>query len=405
MGVVDLKHVFLVEVGHGAKLRHVLLRDALHRGGNKEILLLKPQGLALLVVVVGVKDLGNHLRHGLVLRGLEILALGVKAHIHGLGGFCVPQSQLVGMAGVIPGDFHIAGDGQHRGAPLLHNVEMPVVPKLPQRAAEADLPGLLRLWQQPCGADALPRVGQLHLLALHNFLLKNPQFIADGIPCGGNFQRAHGIQIACGQTAQAAVAKARVRLQLEHISGLKAQMLQRFLQLGQHPQIIRVFLKAPPHQKFKRQIVDLLLLLLAGFPPGFHAPQGHGVPQHQRTGAEHLRLSGFLGGFPKVNHQLAGQRVFQFPCCKCRHLSALSADSSFLSALPFLMAVFLSARFSSSGAFVAGFPAFSGSAAADGFAGSFPCGAFPESFFCGGLPGSFSCSGFPASRDWTGFAG
>ena len=46
----------------------VLACDGLHGGGNEEILLLQPQGLALIVVVLGIEHLGDDVRHGLLLR-------------------------------------------------------------------------------------------------------------------------------------------------------------------------------------------------------------------------------------------------------------------------------------------------------------------------------------------------
>ena len=55
-------------------------------------------------------------------------------------------------------------------------------------------------------------IGQLHLLAIHNLLLEDPQLITDGVPSGGDLQRGHGIQIAGSQPPQASVAKAGVRL-------------------------------------------------------------------------------------------------------------------------------------------------------------------------------------------------
>ena len=78
MGVVDLDDMLLVEVAEGAVLRLVLAADVLHGGGDEEILLLEPEGLALVVVVLGVEDLGDGLGHGLLLGGLQVLAPGER---------------------------------------------------------------------------------------------------------------------------------------------------------------------------------------------------------------------------------------------------------------------------------------------------------------------------------------
>ena len=119
------------------------------------------------------------------------------------------------MVGAVAGDLHVAGDGQHAGVVLVHHMQVPVVPEAAHLAAEVDLLGLLQLGQQPGVAQLHPVVRQLHLLALHDLLLEDAQLIADGIARGRDLQRGHAVQIAGGQTAQAAVAQAGVRLHLE----------------------------------------------------------------------------------------------------------------------------------------------------------------------------------------------
>ena len=116
------------------------------------------------------------------------------------------------MGGLISGHHHVTGAPPVPWWPFVDNVQVPIVPKLPQRAAKTDLLGLLRLWQQPGGTQILPVIRQLYLLPLHNLLLEDPQLITDGVPSGGDLQRGHGIQIAGSQPPQASVAKAGVRL-------------------------------------------------------------------------------------------------------------------------------------------------------------------------------------------------
>ena len=119
------------------------------------------------------------------------------------------------------------GDGQDGGvAHLLGVVDAVLVPLVLHLAAEADLLGLIQLGDEPGIPKAQPVVRLLHLLAVHNFLFKNAQLIADGVAGGGNFQGGHRVQITGRQTAQAAVAQARVRLLLKQVGGGKAQILQ-----------------------------------------------------------------------------------------------------------------------------------------------------------------------------------
>ena len=229
VGVVDLDDVLLVEIFQGAVGLQVTGDDGLHRGGDEEVLLLQAQGLALVVVVLGVEDLGDGLRHGLVLGSLQVLAPGEEGHVHRPGGPGIPQPQSVDVAGTVARHHHVAGDGQHRGGVFVDDMEVAVVPEFPEGAAEVDGLGLVGLGQQPGGAHAFPVVRQLHLLALHDLLLENTQFIADGVAGGRNVQGGHGVQIAGGQTAQTAVAQAGIGLQLEQVGGGEAQTLQSVL--------------------------------------------------------------------------------------------------------------------------------------------------------------------------------
>ena len=213
------------------------------------------------------------------------------------------------MAGAVARHHHVAGDGQHRGGVFVDDMEVAVVPEFPEGAAEVDGLGLVGLGQQPGGAHAFPVVGQLHLLALHDLLLENTQFIADGVAGGRNVQGGHGVQIAGGQTAQAAVAEARVRLQLKNVPGLEAQIFQGLLQLGQDPQVVGVFHQASAHEKFQGQVVDLLFLFDLGLLGGLHAPEGHHIPQHQGAGLHHLLIRGLSRLRAEVQGQLGGQGV------------------------------------------------------------------------------------------------
>ncbi len=82
VGIVDLDNVFLVEVLQRAVGLDMLAGDGLDGGADEEILLLEPQGLALVVVILRIEHLGNGVRHGPLLVGLEILAPVEEGHVH-----------------------------------------------------------------------------------------------------------------------------------------------------------------------------------------------------------------------------------------------------------------------------------------------------------------------------------
>ena len=145
VGVVDLNDVFLMEVGHSLVVLDVLAHNGLHGGGHKEVLLAQAKALALIMVVLRVEDLGDYLRHSLLLAGPQIFALAEQAHVDRLGTLGVPQAQRVGVLGLVTGNGHVAGNSQHAGIILIDNMQVVAVPELPQRTAEVDLLHLVRL--------------------------------------------------------------------------------------------------------------------------------------------------------------------------------------------------------------------------------------------------------------------
>ena len=320
MGIVDLDDVLFVEIRQGAVGLDMLARDGLQGGGHEEILLLQPQGLALVMVVLGIENGADGVGHGPLLVGLQILPLAEQLHVDRLGALGVPQTQGIHMVRVVPGHQHIAGDGQHPGIVLVNHHQVPVVPPGADLAAEMDLLGLLGLGHQPCIAQVQPVVGQLHLLTVHDLLLEDAQLIADGIAGGGNFQSGHAVQIAGGQAAQAAVAETCIRLHVEDVRGGKAQLLHGLGQLGQNAQVVCVFHEAAAHEKLQGHIVHALFLALLGLLLGVHAAHGHNVPQGQGAGLHNLPVGGLLFGAAVVQAQLLLNCLLQGILGIIRHL-------------------------------------------------------------------------------------
>ena len=311
VGVVDLNDVLLVEVLRRAVLLDVLADDGLHGGGDEEILLLQAQGFALVMVVLGVEHLADGIGHGALLRRVEVLALAEELHVDGLGAAGLPQAQGVDVVGVVAGDLHVAGDGQHAGAVLVHHHEVAVIPAGADLAAEVDLLRLLELGQKPRIAQLHPVVGQLHLLSLHDLLLEDAQLVADRIAGGGDLQRGHAVQVAGGQAAQAAVAKARVGLHLEDVGGLEAQVVDGGGQVVQQLQVEGVLHQAAAHEELQGQVVYLALFLVGGVLAGLHATLGHDVAQHHGAGLHHLTVRGLFFGAAVVQAQLLDDGFLQ----------------------------------------------------------------------------------------------
>ena len=180
------------------------------------------------MVVLGIEHLRDGFGHRVLLLCAQILALRKERHVERHGGLRVPEAQRVDMLRAVARDLHVAGDSQHLGLTLGHDMQPPVVPELADRAAEADGLGLLRLGQQPRAAEVLPVVRQLDLLAVDDALAENAELIADGIARGGDVERCHRVEIARGQAAEAAVAETRVGLAFKDVRCAEAQLVERF---------------------------------------------------------------------------------------------------------------------------------------------------------------------------------
>ena len=87
-----------------------------------------------------------------------------------------------------------------------------VAPFLADAAAEMHLNFILFARHKPNIAQLQPVVGELHLPAVHDFLLKNTELIANGKTRAGIVERSQRVHIAGGQPSQAAVAETGIRL-------------------------------------------------------------------------------------------------------------------------------------------------------------------------------------------------
>ena len=312
-----------MEVLEGTVLLDVLAGDGLNGGGHEEILLLQPQGLALVVVVLGVEHLTDGVGHGALLGGVEVLALAEELHIDGLGAAGLPQTQGVHMVGVVAGDLHIAGDGQHTGVVLMDHHQVVVVPAGADLTAEADLLGLLQLGQQPRVAQLHPVVGKLHLLALHDLLLENAQLIADGVARRRDLQGGHAVQIAGGQAAQTAVAQARIGLLLIDGVDLDVGISQHALGNLVQAKVEQAGAQAAAHQELHAEVVDLLLALAQDLGLELLLTVGHDLAGDHGQAAVDLVSGGGVDGDVALTHQLVLEQLLKFTLCVFQNRSLL----------------------------------------------------------------------------------
>ena len=198
-------------------VRAVLLlkgvEQAVDAGRNKQVLLLQAQQATVLAGVVGVEDGADGLGLGALGIGQGIVAAveGLQVKVL-LDRLCGPDAQLVdGLAGIAHnGD--VIWDGQdvlrvHRAVE-----RAAVLLKALDAATELDGHGLVLTTDLPGIAVGEPLVGGLDLAAVDDLLLKQAVAVTHAVAVAGNALGCHGIQEACGQTAQATVAQRRIGL-------------------------------------------------------------------------------------------------------------------------------------------------------------------------------------------------
>ena len=228
VGVVYLHCVVLGERLDIAPLADVLAHNVLRGRGDKEVLLLETQDLALDVLIGRVENFGYDLGHSALLHALDIFALGEEVHVERVGAFRIPQAQGVYLVSTVTRDEHVARDGDDGGITGVFGVIVPhVVPVRGDVPAEADLDGVLPTGDEPALGRGTPVVGDLGLAAVFKLLAENSQLVADGIARALVAAGGHAVHIAGGETAKTAVAETRVRLGLEDVGRIAAKILKR----------------------------------------------------------------------------------------------------------------------------------------------------------------------------------
>ena len=302
VGVVDLDDVVLGEAAHVAPLGDVLAQDVLGAGGDEEILLLEAQGLALDMIVGGIEHLGDDLGHRALLHALDVLALGEEVHIQGVGAVRLPEAQGVDALAVVAGDQHVARHGGDGGiAGVLGVIAAGVVPDGRDLAAEAHLHRVLIAGAEPALHRAAPVVGHLGLPAAGELLLEDAELIAERVARGLHAERGQAVHIAGGQTAEAAVAEARVGLGLENIHCAAAHVRQRAGNGVGNAQVEGVLHQAAAHEELHGHVMDFFLAALRILR---YQQAAHDLADHNGGRLEDLVVGGRGAGDGEMGAQL-----------------------------------------------------------------------------------------------------
>ena len=273
-------------------------------------MLLQAEHFALVVLILGVKHLGDHFRHLHFFHGFHVLAFAEGTQIDALLAAGAPRAQGVDAFVVIADDGHIVGhcvDGiRADGAVAFPAVFLVLL----HMAAELNLAGVLGSGDFPHVAVGQPVIWQLHLLAVHHLLAEQAVLVADGRAHGGQAFAGQTIHKAGRQTAQTTVAQRGFRLLGQHVAELDAQFVQRLGVQILTAKVDEVAVQAAAHQKFNRKIIDPLAVLLVAFFAGNHPAIHDLIPGGRSDGAVELLRRGFWHGDAVIALQLADDTVF-----------------------------------------------------------------------------------------------
>ena len=291
VGVVDMDGDAIGQTVERAIDLQMAADDVLNGGGHEEVLLAQAEGFALGVVVGGIEHLADDLGHGVLLDGAQVLALIEQAHVEA-GGARRPEAEDADGLAVLAGDHHVARGGLDRGGVAVLDVVEAVVPPLVDVTVKVDGQRQLGPLLEPDLAAGEPEVGHLHLPAVDQLLTEDAKLVLDGIAHGGVFAGGQPVENAGGETAEAAVAQARVGLQFIKGVEIGAQFLERAAEGALKVEIVQGVAQGTAQQELHAQVADLLALLIDRPLLKIGADAAHDVGQHLRAGL----IKQFVGG-------------------------------------------------------------------------------------------------------------
>ena len=173
-----------------------------------------------------------------------------------------------------------------------------------------DFHRLVRARDLPDIARFQPVVRHLGLIAVDELLAEEAELIADGAAHGGQLHGGQSVQKAGRQTAEAAVAKARFRLQLKDGVLIDAQFLQRLGVIVLVDEVDDIGMQRAAGEKLGAKVVDLLLALGLAHAAGRSAAAHHLVAHGARHGLIELLRRRVAQPAAKVIFQLFSYGLF-----------------------------------------------------------------------------------------------
>ena len=175
---------------------------------------------------------------------------------------------------------------------------------------ETDETGLIGLGQFPGPASFQPLVGDLHLPAVADQLVENPELVADAVTGCRDLETGQGFHVASGQAAEATVAKTGLLFNVQDLlKRFDSEVAKGFLGFFLNAQIEQVVVQLRPDQELGREIGHRLLRM------GAHRLGCGEIAHHQaisnRIAQGHVEVMATGGGceFAEREEQVLGHAV------------------------------------------------------------------------------------------------
>ena len=258
VSIVDVDSYLLVEVIEGAVNAHMAVYDIANGSCAHKVLLTVSEALALEVVIVGVKYLGDSLCNSVLAESLSVVALIEHSHIKGRS-LCLPQSQNGNAIAVVAGNIHIVRNSNNGAVVLVGNVVVLLIPVFLKLAVEMNFDGLIGLGNKPALAAGKPVIGKLCLPAVLYLLLEDTVLVADGVAHCRIAVGSKTVKVAGSKSAQAAVSETCIRLVIVDTVNVNVPLLEDIRYHVVYFKVIKACLERTSHKELHGKVVYFLL--------------------------------------------------------------------------------------------------------------------------------------------------
>src|SRR5262245_39031482 len=262
MRVVELNRIFLVEARKVGRRLQVDAHHVLQRAADEEVLLLEPELLARQRGIVGIEHLADGLGGNLFLDRAVIVADVERFEVERVDRLGAPQAQQVRRVDAIAEDRRIVGDPSDDARRLPANAHAAVLVGVRfGLAAETHVERNLGAWDFPWVAEAKPPVAHLHLPAVADLLVEDPELVADAVADRRDLQGCERIEVAGREPSQAPVAEAGLFFLLEEALEIEAELCHRLPRGVEASEVDEVVAEMRAEQELGGQIGDCAYLV------------------------------------------------------------------------------------------------------------------------------------------------